>query len=84
MSQTIFDNNLVAAAAEIGPKEYKNDFLNKKYILHEINKIQSTNHVVRTYKINKISLPYFDDKRYIIDDEFKALSFFRKDSCWLN
>lgn len=84
MSQKLFDNNLVAAAAEIGHKEYKNDILNKKYISHEIDQIQSTNHVVRTYKINKIFFSCFDHKIYILDDEFKALSFFPKDICWFN
>ena len=33
-----------------------------------MNKSQIRNQRIRTYKINKISLSYFDDKIYILDN----------------
>ena len=45
--------------------EYKDVLLNKKWLRHLMNRIQSENHKVGAYKINKISLSYFDDKTYI-------------------
>ena len=34
--------------------EYKDVFLNRKCLIHSINKIQSKNHRIRTYEFNKI------------------------------
>ena len=45
--------------------EYKGDLLNNKCFRHSINRIQSKNHRIETYEINKISLTGFDDKIYI-------------------
>ena len=45
--------------------EYKDVLLNKKYLRHSINRIQSKDHKIGTYQINKISLSCFDDKIYI-------------------
>ena len=39
--------------------------LNKKYLRHSINRIQSKDHRIVTYEINKISLSSFDDKIFI-------------------
>ena len=41
--------------------------------------IQSKKHKIGTYKINKISLLCFDDKRFDLDDGIRALAYFRKD-----
>ena len=32
-----------------------------------------------TYKINKISLLYFDDKRFVLNDGIYKLAYFHKD-----
>ena len=50
--------------AAINHNEYKDVLLNKKCIRHLMNRIQTKNHGIRTYEINKISLSYFDNKTY--------------------
>ena len=39
--------------------------MNNKCITHSMSKIQSRDHRLRTYEINKISWPSFDGKIYI-------------------
>ena len=51
--------------ATISHNEYKDILLNNKCIRHSMNRIQSKDHRVETYEINKISLSCFDDKIYI-------------------
>ena len=51
--------------ATISHNEYKNVLLNKKFLRHSINRIQSKDHRIGTYEINKISLSCFDHKIYI-------------------
>ena len=51
--------------ATISHNEYKDVSLNKNYLRHLINRIQSKDHIRGTYEINKISLSCFDDKIYI-------------------
>ena len=46
----------------ISPNEYKDVSLNKKCLRHSMNRIQSKNHRMGTYEVEKISLPCFDDK----------------------
>ena len=43
-----------------------------------MKKIQSKKHKLGTYKISKISLSCFDDKRYVLDDEIFTLGYFNK------
>ena len=45
--------------------EYEDVLLNKKYLRHSMNKIQSKDHRVGTHKINNIYMSCFDDKIYI-------------------
>ena len=45
--------------------EYEDVLLNKKYLRHSMNKIQSKDHRVGTHEINNIRMPSFDDKIYI-------------------
>ena len=61
------DKNVVAT---ISHSEYKNVLLNNKIFKHLMNRIQSKNHKIGTYKINKISLPCFDDKIYIRNNRY--------------
>ena len=53
------------AVATISHNEYKDVLLNNKYIRQSMNRIQSKDHSIGTYEINKISLSCFDDKIYI-------------------
>ena len=39
-----------------------------------MNRIQSKDHRVGTYEVNKISLPYFDDKTYIENNGHDGLA----------
>ena len=51
--------------ATIRHDEYKVVLLNKKCLKHLLNRIQSKDHRIRTYEINKIPLYCFDGKIYI-------------------
>ena len=51
--------------ATIRNNEYKNVLFNNKCLRHSMNRIQSKDHRIGTYKIDKISLSWFDDKIYI-------------------
>ena len=51
--------------ATISHNEYKDVLLNKNCLRHSMNRIQSKDHRIGTFEINKISLSYFDDKIYI-------------------
>ena len=44
-----------------------------------MKRIQSKKHKLGTYKIDKISLSCFDDKRYVLDDGIYTLAYFHKD-----
>ena len=43
-----------------------------------MKRIQSKKHKLGTYKIDKISLSCFDNKRYVLDDGIYTLSYFQK------
>ena len=43
-----------------------------------MKRIQSKLHRIGTYDVCKISLPCFDDKRYILDDGANTLAYFHK------
>ena len=47
--------------------EYKDVLLNNKCLRNSINNIQSKDHNIETYEINKTSLPCFDDKMNVMD-----------------
>ena len=49
----------------INHNEYKDVLLNKKFSRHSMNEIESKDHIIGTYEIDKISLSCFDDKTYI-------------------
>ena len=56
------NRNVVATISHNG---YNDVLLNKKYLRHSMNSIQSKDHKIETYEINKISLSCFDDTIYI-------------------
>ena len=45
-----------------------------------MKRIQSKKHKLGTYKVDKISLSCFDDKRHALDDGIHTLSYFHKNS----
>ena len=65
------NKNVVAA---ISHNEYKDVLLNNKCIRHSVNRIQSKDHRIGTYKINKISLSCFDGKIYIQNSGYGRLA----------
>ena len=48
-------------------------------IRHNMKRIQSKLHRIGNYDLCKISLPCFDDKRYVLDDGVNTLAYFHKD-----
>ena len=60
--------------ATISHNEYKDVLLKKKCLRHLMNRIQSKNHSVEAYEINKISLSCFDDKAYIQNNRYDELA----------
>ena len=58
----------------------KDVLFNKKVIRLKMRRIQSKKHKLGAHEISKISLSYFDDKRYVLDDGVYTLSYFHKDS----
>ena len=59
--------------------EFKDTLFNKKVFRHKMKGIQSKKHKVGTYEVNKISLSWFDDKRFVLDDGIHTLIYFHKD-----
>ena len=59
-------------------KVTKAEGVNKK-IRQNMKRIQGKLQKIGTYDVCKISLSFFDDKRYIIDDGVKSLAYFHKD-----
>ena len=59
--------------------EFKDTLFNKKVVRHKMKRIQSKKHKIGTYKINKISLLCFDDKRFVLDDGIHTLAYFHED-----
>ena len=63
--------NVVAAISHV---EYKYFLLNNECLTRSMNRIQSKNHRIGTYEINKISLSWFDDKIYILNTGYNRLA----------
>ena len=59
--------------------KFKDVLFNEKIIRHKMKRIQSKKHKLGTYKIDKISLSCFDDKRYVLDDGIYTLPYFHKE-----
>ena len=60
--------------------EFKDVLFNKNIIRHNMKKIQSKKHKLGTSEIEKRSLLYFDNKRFVFGDEIHSLAYFHKDS----
>ena len=59
----------------ISHNEYKDVLLNNKCIRNSMNRIQSKDHRIGTYEINKISLSCFNDKIYNQNNGYDGLAF---------
>ena len=59
--------------------ELKDTLFNNKINSHKMRKIQSKKHKMGTYKIDKIPLSVFDEKRFVLDDQIYTLPYFHKD-----
>ena len=46
-----------------------------------MKRIQAKKHKIGTYEIDKISLSYFDDKRFVLDNGVHTLAYFHKEDC---
>ena len=55
--------------------EFKDNSFNKKVLRHKMRRIQSKKHKLGTYKINKMSLLCFDDKRFVLDNGIHTLAY---------
>ena len=60
--------------------KFKDILFNEKIIRHKMKRTESKKHKLGTYEIDKISLPCFNDKRYVLDDEIYTLAYFHYDS----
>ena len=65
------NKNVVAIISHV---EYKYFLLNNACLTRSMNRIQSKNHRIGTYEINKISLSWFDDKIYILNTGYNRLA----------
>ena len=55
-------------------KEFRDFLFNEKVLRHKMRRIQSKKHKLGTYEISKISLPCFDDKRFVLIDGIHTLA----------
>ena len=65
------NKNIVATVSH---NEYKDILLNKKCLRHSMNRIQSKDHRLRTYEINRFSLHCSDNKICIQKNGYDGLA----------
>ena len=56
--------------------ELKDTLFNKKVLRHKMKRIQGKKHKMGTYEVKKISLSYFDDKRFVLYYGIDTLAYF--------
>ena len=63
--------------------EFKDVLFNKKVIRHKMERTRTKKHKIVTYEIETyelmISLSFFDDKRFVLDNGVNTLAYFHKD-----
>ena len=52
------------------------------YMRYDMNGIQSKDHNIGLYTVNKINLSSYNDKWCILEDGYSRLSHFHKSACW--
>ena len=60
--------NKNAVNDELKYVDYKNVLLNSSYTKHEMDRIKSKDYDIGSYRTNKISLSYYDDKKHKLED----------------
>ena len=60
--------------------KFKVMLFNEKLIRRKMKRIQSKKQKLGTYKIDKIYLSCFGNKRYVLDNGIRTLAYFHKDS----
>ena len=70
-AKSVNNRNVVAT---IGHIKFKDVLLENKCLRHSMNRIQSKDHRIETYEINKISLSCFDDKIYTLKNRYDGLA----------
>ena len=60
--------NKNAVNDELKYVDYKNVLFNSSYTRHEMDRIKSKYYDIGSYRTNKISLSYYDDKKYKLED----------------
>ena len=77
------NNKEISKAKGVNKKIRHNECIeclfNEKVVRHNMKRIQCKLHEIGTYDVFKISLSYFDDKRYVLDDGVNTLAYFHKD-----
>ena len=58
--------------------DFKDTLFNRKITRQKMRRILGEKHKVRTYKINKISLSVFDDKRFVLNGGIHTLAYFHE------
>lgn len=56
-------------------ENYREVLFNPPQLLHSMKSTRSSSHQLHSYKINKVSLSCFDDKRYLCDDGIASLAY---------
>ena len=56
-------------------ENYKNVLFNNEQMHHTMKTIRSNLHQLGSYKLNKVSLSCFDDKRYILEDGIRSYAY---------
>ena len=54
---------------------FKDSLLDEKIFRNHMLRIQSKNHELYTFDVDKVSLSPFDDKRWVLDDKINTLAF---------
>ena len=60
---------------DIMHEDYKRTLINEQQMRHKMRTIRSVKHKLQSFKINKISLSCFDDKRYILNDGINSFTY---------
>ena len=68
--------NKAVANDELKYEDYKNVLFSRSYMRQDMNRIQSKNQNIGSYRINKIYLPSYDDQKYVLKDEYSKISLY--------
>ena len=60
---------------EIRHENYRDVLLNSQQLHHNMKAIRSVNYQLHSFKINKVSLASYDDKRYLLDNGMESYAY---------